>query len=77
MSQGTIFISNRTQNVSIPANVRVPENVKNVIVRAVGNERIITPVEHAWDSFFLGENSVSDDFMSERSTPPADEREAL
>lgn len=77
MSQGTIFTSNRTQNVRIPADVRFPENVKNVTVRAVGNERIITPVEHTWDSFFLSEQRVSDDFMSEQTTPPADEREAL
>ena len=77
MSQGTIFTSNRTQNVRIPADVRFPENVKNVTVRAVGNERIIAPVEHAWDSFFLSEQGVSDDFLSERTTPPADEREAL
>ncbi|OQP32592.1 type II toxin-antitoxin system VapB family antitoxin [Pantoea latae] len=77
MSQGTIFTSNRTQNVRIPADVRFPENVKNVTVRAVGNERIIAPVEHAWDSFFLSEQCVSDDFLSERTTPPTDEREAL
>ncbi len=77
MSQGTIFISNRTQNLRIPADVRFPENVKTVTVRAVGNERIITPVENAWDSFFLCEKSVSDDFMAERATPASDEREAF
>ncbi|MGE4686733.1 type II toxin-antitoxin system VapB family antitoxin, partial [Yersinia enterocolitica] len=52
MSQGTIFTNNRTQNVRLPVDMRFPENVKSVTVRAVGNERILSPVENSWDSFF-------------------------
>jgi antitoxin VapB len=52
MSQGTVFTSNRTQNVRIPADVRFPDDEKNVTVRAVGKARTLTPVENAWDRFF-------------------------
>ena len=75
MSQGTVFTSNRTQNVRIPADVRFPETVKNVTVRAVGKERILTPVENTWDSFFLNGPTVSDDFMNERASQEQPDRE--
>lgn len=75
MSQGTVFTSNRTQNVRIPADVRFPETVKNVTVRAVGKERILTPVENTWDSFFLNGPTVSDDFMNERASQEQPDRD--
>jgi antitoxin VapB len=75
MSQGTVFTSNRTQNVRIPADVRFPDNVKSVTVRAIGKERILSPVENAWDSFFLSEQTVSDDFMNERASQEQPDRE--
>ena len=68
MSQGTVFINNRTQAVRLPADTRFPEDVKKVNVRVVGKERILTPVENTWDSFFLAEEGVSDDFMAERAS---------
>jgi antitoxin VapB len=46
MWQGTVFTSNRTQNV------RFPDDEKNATVRAVGKARTLTPVENAWDRFF-------------------------
>ncbi|ANF89331.1 antitoxin (plasmid) [Pseudomonas antarctica] len=75
MSQGTIFTNNRTQNIRIPADMRFPADVKTVIVRAVGHERIIAPIENTWDSFFLGGESVSNDFMNERADQAQSERE--
>ena len=68
MSQGTVFINSRTQAVRLPADTRFPEDVKKVNVRVVGKERILTPVENTWDSFFLAEEGVSDDFMAERAS---------
>ena len=44
MSIGTVFINNRTQAVRLPLDVRLPEGVHKVEVRAKGNERIIAPV---------------------------------
>lgn len=77
MSTGTVFTNNRTQNIRIPADMRFPEGVKTVEVRAVGRELIISPVENTWDSFFLASESVSEDFMEERAEQAQQERESL
>ncbi len=53
MSTSTVFTNNRTQAVRLPADMRLPDNVKQVVVRARGNERIITPIDNAWDSFLM------------------------
>lgn len=77
MSIGTVFINNRTQAVRLPVDVRLPENVRKVEIRAKGPERIIAPLGQTWDSFFLSGPSVSDDFLPERATQLQPEREAL
>jgi len=77
MSVGTVFINNRTQAVRLPRDVRLPEGVHKVEVRARGHERIITPLGQSWDGFFLDGPAVSDDFMSERASQFQPEREAL
>jgi antitoxin VapB len=43
----------------------------------VGQERIIAPAESAWDSFFLGANTATEDFMTERASQLQAERESL
>jgi antitoxin VapB len=48
-----------------------------VQVRAVGNDRIISPVDSSWDSFFLGGPKVSEDFLQERASQEQSERESL
>lgn len=77
MATGSVFVNNRTQAVRLPAETRFPDDVKKVIVRVLGKERILTPVENSWDSFFLSEEQVSDDFMSERASQEQPERESL
>ena len=77
MAQGSVFKNNRTQAVRLPAEMRFPEHVKKVTVRAAGIERIISPAENTWDSFFLSESSVSEDFMNGRATQTQSEREAF
>jgi len=77
MAIGTVFINNRTQAVRLPRDVRLPEGVHKVEVRAKGNERIITPVGQTWDSFFLGGPAVSDDFLTDRASQQQSEREAF
>ena len=77
MSTGTVFINNRTQAVRLPAETRFPEGVKHVSVRVVGNDRIISPVENTWDSFFLTDEGVTDDFMAERVESNPQQRETL
>ncbi|NQY36476.1 MAG: AbrB/MazE/SpoVT family DNA-binding domain-containing protein [Alteromonadaceae bacterium] len=77
MQQGTVFINNRTQSVRLPAGTRFPDDVKKVVVRVIGKERILSPVENLWDSFFMSEEGVSDDFMNERSSQVQAERESF
>jgi antitoxin VapB len=77
MAITTIFTNNRTQAVRLPAELRLPETVKKVDVRARGNERIISPVGQTWDSFFLEGPSVSDDFMIQRASQEQPDREPL
>jgi antitoxin VapB len=38
---------------------------------------LITPVGRRWDEFFVSVPRVSEDFMSEREQPSAEEREPL
>jgi antitoxin VapB len=77
MAISTIFTNNRTQAVRLPAELRLPETVKKVDVRARGNERIISPVGQTWDSFFLDGPSVSEDFISMRASQEQSDREPL
>lgn len=75
MSITTVFTNNRTQAVRLPADMRLPEGVKKVQVRARGMDRIISPVGHSWESFFLSGPQASDDFMVERGAQAQSERE--
>ncbi len=75
MPTGSIFVNNRTQAVRLPVDTRFPDNVKKVIVRIVGKDRVLSPVENSWDSFFLSESRVTDDFMTERASQEQQERE--
>lgn len=77
MSIGTVFVNNRTQAVRLPVDVRLPEGIQKVEIRARGNERIIAPVGQTWTAFFLGGPKVSDDFFPERGDQHQAEREAL
>lgn len=75
MPTTTVFTNNRTQAVRLPAEARFPDNVRKVDVRVVGQERIISPADSAWDSFFLGENAATEDFMAGRASQQQPERE--
>ncbi|MES2823270.1 MAG: type II toxin-antitoxin system VapB family antitoxin [Pseudomonadota bacterium] len=77
MSTGSVFVNNRTQSVRLPAESRFPDNVKKVSVRVLGRDRILSPIENTWDSFFLDTEQVSDDFMVERATQEQPEREGF
>ncbi len=77
LSKGSVFVNNRTQAVRLPAETRFPDEVKNVMVRVQGKDRILSPVEHVWDGFFLSENETTEDFMTERATQKQGEREAF
>lgn len=77
MATSKVFKYNKTQLVRLPAEARFPDTVKKVTVRVVGKDRILTPVAHSWDSFFLHGASVTDDFMIERPTQDQPKREPV
>ncbi|MDP1772020.1 MAG: type II toxin-antitoxin system VapB family antitoxin [Methylobacter sp.] len=77
MLQGSVFNNNKTQAVRLPAEVRFKDSVKKVAIRINGEERILCPVDHTWDSFFLSGEKVSDDFLAERAEQIETDREAL
>ena len=77
MLTGSIFLNNRTQAVRLPAKARFPDDVKQVAVRIVGNDRILTSIEHTWASFFLSDERASDDFMNVRASQIQSDREDL
>lgn len=78
MLASTVFINNRSQAVRLPAGVRFHDGVKKVQVRALGSDRIISPVAHTWDSFFLPSSvQLTDDCLIERASQAQAPREGL
>ena len=77
MTITSVFTNNRSQAVRIPADVRLPEGVKRVEIRVRGVERVIAPVGHGWDSFFIDGPMPADDFMDARASQHQPERESF
>ena len=77
MAITTVVINNRTQSVRLPNELRLPEGITQVTVRARGKERIIAPLDSTWDSFFVGAPGASEDFLETRPTQEQGERESL
>ena len=77
MQEAAIFMTNKSQAVRLPANVRFSDSIKKVMVRVIGNDRVLTPIDQTWDSFFFSDNKVSDDFMENRDIGYQPERESL
>lgn len=77
MTTSTVFTNNRTQAVRLPAEVRFPTDIRLVNVRVVGQERIIAPLNAAWDSFFLDGPQATDDFMTERASQTQSPRDSF
>lgn len=77
MIEASVFMTNRSQAVRLPAEVRFSEEIKKLSVRVLGSDRILSPLNQSWDSFFVNDQAVSDDFMNEREIAFQPEREAL
>lgn len=76
MTETSVFMNNRNQAVRLPKDMSLPDGIRRVEIFQLGTARLITPVGHRWDDFFDGPG-VSDDFMQDRSQPPAQERASL
>jgi antitoxin VapB len=77
MATSTVFTNNRTQAFRMPVEVWLHDGLRQVLVRVRGNERIISPMDRTWGSFFLNGPPVSDDFMVNQASQTQTEREAL
>ncbi|MGB0938456.1 MAG: type II toxin-antitoxin system VapB family antitoxin [Colwellia sp.] len=77
VQQAKVFFNNRTQAVRMPATARFDGSIEKVSVRVVGQDRILSPVENTWDSFFMTTDGVSNDFMNERASQEQPERESF
>ena len=75
MTSSTVFTSNRTQAVRLPKAVAFPEDVHQVDILKIGRSRLVVPKGKRWDDLFENGPRVSEDFLSEREQPAAEERE--
>ena len=73
----SVFTTNRSQIIRLAGGVRLPEGVKHVEIRVRGVERVIAPVGHGWDSFFIDGPMPADDFMDTRASQQQPERESF
>lgn len=73
----SVFTTNRRQIIRLAGGVRLPEGVKHVEIRVRGVERVIAPVGHGWDSFFIDGPMPADDFMDTRASQQQPERESF
>lgn len=67
--------NNRAQIVTIPLEYRFPEGMKEVFIRKVGDEIILSPRPKDWSGFLAAQVRVSGDFMADVEDLPLQERD--
>jgi antitoxin VapB len=67
--------NNRAQVVTIPLEFRFPEGMKEVFIRRVGQDLVLSPRPTDWTGFLASTARVSDDFMTNVEELPVQERE--
>lgn len=73
MTSAKLFRNGQSQAVRLPREFALPG--REVFVRRVGNAVLLVPTEDPWTGFEAALDQFSDDFMSDRAQPFADERE--
>ena len=68
--------NNRAQIVTIPLEYRFPEGMKEVFIRKVGDEIVLSPRPKDWSGFLAAKVQVSEDFMADVEDLPLQERDA-
>lgn len=77
MATGSVFESDRTQAVRIPAEMRFAAGIRKVSVRMVGPDRVLSPVDRTWDTFFQVGEAATDVLIQRGDQGVAQEREPL
>ena len=70
----TVGKNNRAQVVTIPLEFRFPEGMKQVFIRKVGEDVILSPRPTDWSAFLASNVRASDDFMAGVADLPVQER---
>ena len=65
---------NGAQIVTIPLDFRFPEDMKEVFIRKVGEDVILSPCPQDWAGFLASEVRASEDFMQGVEDLPNQER---
>lgn len=68
--------NNRAQIVTIPLEFRFPQDMKEVFIRKVGDEVILSPRPKDWSGFLASDVRASPDFMDAVEDLPVQERGA-
>jgi antitoxin VapB len=55
--------NNRSQIVTIPLEFRFPQGMKEVFIRKIGEDVVLSPRPKDWSGFLSAGVQVSDDFM--------------
>lgn len=71
-----VGMNNRSQIVTIPLEYRFPEGMKEVFIRKVGDEIVLSPRPKDWSGFLATQVQVSDDFMADVEDLPLQERDS-
>jgi antitoxin VapB len=74
METAKLFQNGKSQAVRLPKEFRFGGD--RVYIKRVGQAVILMPYKSSWDTLLESLNRFSSDYMSERSQPPAQEREA-
>jgi len=76
MTTAKVLKSGKSNFLELTESAAFPEFVEEVSVVAIGNTRIITPVDESWDNWF-DNPLVTDDFMSDRLQPEDQSRDGF
>jgi antitoxin VapB len=68
--------NNRVQVVTIPLDYRFPDGMKEVFIRKVGEDIVLSPRPRDWSAFLASNVRASEDFMAEVEDLPVQERSA-
>jgi len=59
----TVMEDGLTQLILLPAQASFTQGVTRLNIRLLGNERILSPSQKTWNSFFLNGPKVTDYFL--------------